>query len=70
MYREVAAHLRQIEDVDAGLLPQTSQTFEYLASQVGGLWISYHSSPNLWAQQRVEMVLSYYSDRFGAWEVV
>ncbi|MEB3212501.1 MAG: hypothetical protein VKL39_14170 [Leptolyngbyaceae bacterium] len=70
VYREIAAHLRQIDGVNAGLLPQSSQTFDYLTSQVGGLWISYQYSPHQLAQQQVERVLAYYGDRFGSWEVV
>jgi hypothetical protein len=70
VYREVAAHLRQIDGVNAGLLPQTSQVFDYLASQIGGLWISYQSSPSAQTEKRVEMVLSHYGDRFGTWEVI
>ncbi|MEM7771843.1 MAG: hypothetical protein AAF327_15205 [Cyanobacteria bacterium P01_A01_bin.37] len=70
VYREIEAHLRQINGVDAGLLPQSHQDFDYLASQIGGLWIAYQASPNFMVQQRVEAVLKHYSDRFGAWEVI
>lgn len=74
VYREVAAHLRQVEGVQVGLLPQTSKTFDYRESQVGGLWLEYlvESSPNPQDQQRrqrVDQILAYYGDRFGTWEV-
>lgn len=74
VYREVAAHLRQVEGVQVRLLPQTSQTFDYLDSQVGGLWLEYpvESPPSQQDQQRrqrVDQILTYYGDRFGAWEV-
>lgn len=70
VYREIVAHLRQVDGVNAGLLPQMSQEFEYAMSQVGGLWISYQPGIHERSQQRVEDILAYYSDRFGAWEVI
>ena len=41
VYREVAVHLRQVEGVQTGLIPQQSQRFDYSDSQIGGLWIQY-----------------------------
>ncbi|HIK54399.1 MAG TPA: hypothetical protein IGS37_04455 [Synechococcales cyanobacterium M55_K2018_004] len=70
VYREVEAHLRQVSGVNAGLLPQTSQTFDYSLSQVGGLWIEYTEAANDHARRRVEQILLYYGDRYGAWEVL
>lgn len=70
VYREVAAHLRQVIGVDVGLLPQLSQEFDYTRSQVGGLWISYQPDVGQTAHQRVEEILAYYGDRFGAWEAI
>ncbi len=70
VYREVEAHLQQVDGVNAGLLPQTSQEFDYLMSQTGGIWISYQPNVDVLTQRRVEEILAYYSDRFGAWEVI
>lgn len=70
VYREVAAHLRQVTGVDAGLLPQRSQQFDYLQSQVGGIWLRYSPEANIASQQRVEQILAYYGDRYGVWETV
>ncbi|MGF1459047.1 MAG: hypothetical protein ACFBSG_08470 [Leptolyngbyaceae cyanobacterium] len=67
-YREVAAHLRQIEGVNTGLLPQTSKEFDYLQSQVGGIWIRYTAAAANRCQPRVEAILTYYGDRYGQWE--
>ena len=67
VYREVAAHLAQVEGVTTELTPQTSKTFEYTESQIGRLTIQI-SPPTADAQGRVEQILAYYSDRFGAWE--
>ncbi|NEQ34758.1 MAG: hypothetical protein F6K04_28035 [Leptolyngbya sp. SIO4C5] len=63
VYREVAAHLRQLDQVETGLLPQTSQEFDYLQSQVGGLWIRYPAESAETFQAQVEVILTYYGDR-------
>ena len=70
VYREVAAHLRQISGVTAGLLPQTSTTFDYLQSQVGGLWLRYSVDAAEVCQQQIEVILIYYGDRYGDWETL
>ncbi|AOW98299.1 hypothetical protein BJP34_01545 [Moorena producens PAL-8-15-08-1] len=68
VYREVAAHLRQVTGVKADLLPQTSQQFDYNQSQVGGLWIEYGETADKVERERVKQILSYYQNRYGAWE--
>lgn len=68
VYREVAAHLRQVTGVEAGLFPQRSQEFDYLQSQVGGVWIRYTTEATPASQHRVEQILAYYGDRYGTWE--
>ncbi len=70
IYREVAAHLRQIDGVETGLLPQTSKEFDYLQSQVGGLWIRYAATAAEIYQPQIEAVLAYYGDRYGQWETL
>ena len=70
VYREVAAHLRQIEGVNTGLLPQTSKEFDYLQSQVGGVWIRYDADAAEQCQPQVEASLTYYGDRYGQWETL
>jgi hypothetical protein len=70
IYREVVAHLRQVTGVETGLLPQLSQKFDYLQSQVGGLWIQYTAAADQASHLRVEQILAYYGDRYGNWEVV
>ena len=39
VYREIAAHIRQVLGVEVGLIPQTSSEFDYNQSQISGLWI-------------------------------
>ncbi|MFM7427186.1 MAG: hypothetical protein ACKO7W_19665 [Elainella sp.] len=68
VYREVAAHLRQVEGLEVELLPQTSQMFDYSQSQIGGLMLRYHPETTEAARQRVEQVLAYYGERFGPWQ--
>ncbi len=70
VYREVAAHLRQIRGVTAGLLPQMSQQFDYEQSQIGGVWVELSGDAEPRAHERVEEILAYYSDRHGVWETV
>lgn len=69
VYREVAAHLRQVPGVSVGLLPQTSTEFDYRQSQVGGLEID-DEEATVAARQQVERILQYYGDRFGAWQAI
>ncbi|MBD0362393.1 MAG: hypothetical protein ICV55_06395 [Coleofasciculus sp. C3-bin4] len=68
VYREVAAHLRQVKGVEAGLIPQTSLQFDYNESQVGGLWIQYADASDLQGRERVNQILAYYQNRYGDWE--
>lgn len=68
VYREVAAHLRQVEGVETGLIPQQSQHFDYSQSQVGGLWIQYPEGAAPTVRQQVDRILAYYGDRYGIWE--
>ena len=70
VYREVAVHLRQVEGVQTGLIPQQSQRFDYSDSQIGGLWIQYPEGFDLAGRERVDRILAYYGDRYGVWELL
>lgn len=65
VYREIAAHLGTVAGIEVGLIPQTSQEFDYNQSQVDGLWIDYGSSSNSQTRQWVKQILAYYQNRFG-----
>ena len=65
VYREIAAHLRQVPGVEAGLTSQQSQDFDYLQSQVGSLCIEYSETATSAAQERVEQILAYYQQKYG-----
>jgi len=66
VYREIAAHLCQVDGVETDLRPQQSRVFEYHLSQIDSLWIQHAADPI--ASQRVQQILTYYSDRYGAWK--
>lgn len=68
VYREIVSHLRQIDGVNADLLPQTSTEFNYLQSQVGGLWLEY--SPTEENQTKIISILSYYENKYGSWGII
>lgn len=70
VYREVAAHLRQVIGVEVELLPQHAPIFDYEESQVGGLLIRYTNAANAASCQQVAQILNYYGDRYGAWKTV
>lgn len=70
VYREVASHLQQVEGVEVRLLPQRSQTFDYAASQVGGIQIRYPQAAPAQEVARIEQILTYYGDRFGTWQTL
>ncbi|WP_138505406.1 hypothetical protein [Nostoc sp. PA-18-2419] len=64
VYREIAAHLRQVEGVEVDLIPQSSQQFDYNQSQIGGLRLSWRANSTLESQQRVNQILAYYQNRY------
>ncbi|MGD1714486.1 hypothetical protein [Dapis sp. BLCC M172] len=69
VYREVAAHLRQVGKVQVGLFsPPSSELFDYNKSQVGGLWLEYAEDAEDAIRQKVDQILAYYEEIFGHWE--
>ncbi len=65
VYREIAAHLRSVEEIEVGLIPQDKQEFDYNQSQVGGLWIDYTENSNSQTREWVRQILAYYQHRYG-----
>ncbi len=63
IYRELASHLEQIEDVQVELFAQESLEFSYLGSQIGGIRLILPSSLSERSQQLVTKVLNHY----GTW---
>ncbi|MGB3694303.1 MAG: hypothetical protein WA865_04195 [Spirulinaceae cyanobacterium] len=66
-YREIAAHLQQVEGIQTNLIPQTSSEFDYNQSQVEGLLLSYTEDFLASNQEQVEAILSYYAKHCGDW---
>jgi hypothetical protein len=69
IYREVAAHLRQVEGITVSYLDQVDRGFSYLESQVGGLEILGADQLSDLDQARFENVLNYYADRYSPWDI-
>jgi hypothetical protein len=69
IYREIAAHLRQVQGIEVDLLPQTSQQFDYHQSQVGGLQIQCGEATALQDRKQVNQILAFYQNRYGLWSV-
>ncbi len=65
IYREIAAHLRQVERVEVDLEPQNSQKFDYNQSQVGSLQIYCAETTTLQERKRVNQILAFYQNRYG-----
>ncbi|NMF58696.1 hypothetical protein [Pseudanabaena yagii] len=63
MYRELASHIEQIDDVDVELFWQESTEFSYLGSQIGGLWLSRPQNIPVRSQVLIENILNHY----GTW---
>ena len=75
VYREVAAHLRQVEGVSASLIlrpieHQPEAKFDYYQSQVAALKISYSKEITPKDKQQITEILDYYAGRYNPWESV
>ena len=65
VYRELEAHLRQVDSVHTGLIPAEATPFDYSASQIGGFWLRYDDTATQTDRDRVRSILDYYTQRFG-----
>lgn len=63
MYRELASHIEQVEDINAELFWQESTEFSYLGSQIGGMWLTYPQSNSEDSQALIKKILNHY----GVW---
>lgn len=68
VYREIAAHLQQLDGVTVEIVPQSSSEFNYLQSQVEGLILRYCSNLSAEEGERMEEILNYYESRHGNWK--
>jgi hypothetical protein len=69
IYREVAAHLQQVEGITVTCLDQIDREFSYLDSQVGGLEILGADRLSDLDKARFEDLLNYYADRYSPWDI-
>lgn len=64
VYREIAAHLCQVEQVETKLLFKAGIEFDYCDSQIENLQIQLPIA-NDYAREQVEKILAYYQKVFG-----
>ncbi len=69
VYREVAAHLQQLEGIAVDFLVPNDRSFSYTESQLGGLEISGIDRLTELELDRFNRILSYYADRYQPWEI-
>lgn len=65
IYREVAAHLRQVPGVEVSLEPQQSLVFDYHQSQIGAMIIRYPTTLAADDHRIINNILAFYGDRHG-----
>jgi hypothetical protein len=65
IYREIAAHLGQVPNIQTQLIPQMSDRFDYAQSQIDHLEISYPDFLKDSDRQHLEDILAFYGDRYG-----
>ena len=72
VYREVMAHLRQVEGVTVGLISQpienNPELFDYNQSQIKYLWLQYDDNLPSSKKQRIKEILDYYAQRYNPWQ--
>lgn len=62
VYRELASHLEQIDEVNVALFWQESTEFSYLGSQIGGFWLSYPQNLSARSHVLIENILNCYGN--------
>lgn len=68
VYREIAAHLQLVPQLEVMLLPAQPDRFVYRGGPVGGMRLVYPLQWETMARQQMEAILQYYSDRHGPWQ--
>ena len=68
VYREVSAHLQQIEGVKTVLIPQSSRQFDYAQSQIEAIQIEYPVDLSSQEKQYLESILEYYGQKYGKYQ--
>ncbi|YAI82192.1 MAG: hypothetical protein ACQJCO_00875 [cyanobacterium endosymbiont of Rhopalodia sterrenbergii] len=68
VYRELAAHLQQVEGVTIKLIPQQSEQFDYTQSQVETLLIQYPNYLDILEKHQIQRILDYYAKVHGTYK--
>lgn len=68
VYREISAHLQQVESVKTVLIPQSSTQFDYAQSQIEAVKIEYPVDLSSQEKQYLEAILEYYSQKYGKYQ--
>lgn len=68
VYREVSAHLQQIEGVKTFLIPQSSSQFDYTQSQIEAIQIEYPVDLSSQEKEYLEAILEYYGQKYGKYQ--
>jgi hypothetical protein len=68
IYREIAAHLQQVQGIKTRLLPQSAGSFDYQYSQVAGLVWEYPVDLAGRDREQVQAILDYYARRYGTYQ--
>ena len=73
VYREVAAHLRQIAGVETNLIMRSlehnpEEKFDYYQSQIAALEISCQREISAIDRDRISEILDYYAQRYSVWQ--
>jgi hypothetical protein len=69
VYREVAAHLQQIEGIVVTFIDPKDRLFSYTESQLGGLVVTGADRLIDADKSRIDLLLRYYADRYNPWEI-
>lgn len=70
VYREVAAHLQQIDGISVEFLAPIEREFSYQGSQLGGLKIIGIENMSDRDRHTFDLILNYYAARYDAWESI
>ncbi|MEB3122275.1 MAG: hypothetical protein VKL41_13750 [Snowella sp.] len=68
VYREISAHLQQVESVKTVLISQASTQFDYAQSQIEAVQIEYPVDLSNQEKQYLEAILEYYSQKYGKYQ--
>ncbi|ELR96902.1 hypothetical protein [Gloeocapsa sp. PCC 73106] len=66
VYREIVAHLSQIEGLRVTTLSQQAPTFDYYESQIGGLLVEYSSDLDHCSLNLLRQILDYYKSTMNS----